>query len=203
MNVSVVDYDAGNLRSVETALRFIGTPFSVTADPDTVASADAVIVPGVGEARAAMETVRRRGLDQALVSFFATGKPMLGICIGAQLVLERSEENDTECLGLVPGWVRRFESRDLKVPHMGWNTVRYDRASPGAFLFKGIPQDTSFYFVHSYYPEPEHREAVIARSRYGVDFAAAICRDNLVATQFHPEKSGEWGLTLLDNFVEA
>lgn len=205
MKLIVIDYDAGNLRSVETALRHLGYPYTVTADPDEVTRADKILVPGVGEARAAMAVLREHGLDVALRSFHRSGKPMLGICIGSQIILDRSEENNTPCLGLMSGTARKFpERKGLKVPHMGWNTVTWEGATAGIaeWLFKGIPRESSFYFVHSYYPEPERRKDIVARCEYGVDFAAVLGSENLIATQFHPEKSGEVGLRLLKNFLE-
>ena len=203
MNLVVIDYDAGNLRSVETALKYLDVSYAVSSDPEAVANADKILVPGVGEAKAAMETLRARGLDSAVRDFSRTGKPMMGICIGAQIVLQESEERATQCLGLIPGVARKFpDAPGLKVPHMGWNTVTFDPASAGAWLFDGIPQESSFYFVHSYYPDATHPEHVLARCAYGVDFAAALQRDNIVATQFHPEKSGELGLRVLRNFLK-
>lgn len=195
--ICVVDYDAGNLTSVETALRYLGAEFTVTADPDRVGSADRVIFPGVGEARHAMGVLKERHLDAALTQFAGTGKPLLGICLGCQILLEHSEERDTDLLGLIPGNVRLFPGEEgLKVPQIGWNTVRHDNST----LFRGIPQESSFYFVHSYFVEtgPD----VVATAEYGVPFAAAVRRENVWATQFHPEKSGPKGLTVLRNFLE-
>lgn len=197
--VGVVDYDAGNLKSVETALEYLGADYEISKDPETLARTDKLIFPGVGEAGAAMDRLRHYGLDDFLREFFRMGKYILGICLGAQIVLSKSEETDTGCLDLIPGTALKFSGEGgLKVPHMGWNTVHVTGES---LLFKGIPEDSSFYFVHSYYPSPDDPERVIARTDYGLQFCSAICRDNLYAVQFHPEKSGRWGLQLLHNYI--
>lgn len=196
----VVDYDAGNLRSVETALEHIGVEFEISADPSRLAGADRIVFPGVGDGAHAMRVLGERGLDAAMKERYAAGTPILGICVGCQIVLDRTEEGDAACLGLVPGVARRFPPESGKVPHMGWNSVHHRE---GHWLFSGIPQDASFYFVHSYYPAPQAERDVIARSEYGFPFAAAVERGPLVATQFHPEKSGPVGLQLLRNFLEA
>lgn len=197
--IGVVDYEAGNLRSVETALRRLGASFRIVDSGEELSELDHLIIPGVGDANYCMGVLRSRGLEEGIGEFFRSGKPMLGICLGSQVVLESSEEREATCLGLIPGQAVRFP-RDLgeKVPHMGWNEV-----TPTAkhWLFAGIPEGTAFYFVHSYYPRPESEEAVIATSEYGISFPAAIERENLVATQFHPEKSGEFGLRMLSNFL--
>jgi len=199
MEVAIVNYEAGNLRSVETALRRLGYEYRIATRPEEVLRADKVLFPGVGDARAVMEVLERSGVAAALRERHAAGGPILGICVGAQVVLERSEENSASCLGLVPGTARRLPGGEgLKVPHMGWNQVRY---LGDHWLFAGIPQDTSFYFVHSYYPDPADRSTVLAETEYGVRFASGLECDNLTAVQFHPEKSGEFGLRLLSNFL--
>lgn len=198
--IGVVDYEAGNLRSVETALARLGASFRIVDSPDALINLDRLIIPGVGDAAYCMDVMRRRGLEEGIRSFFGTGKPVLGICLGSQIVLESSEEREASCLGLLPGRAVRFPG-DLgeKVPHMGWNEVV---PSGEHWLFEGIPEGTAFYFVHSYYPQPEAEEAVVATTSYGLTFPSAIERDNLVATQFHPEKSGELGLRMLSNFLK-
>jgi glutamine amidotransferase len=199
MNVIVIDYGAGNLRSVETALRHLDADFRVTARPEDVAGADKVIFPGVGEAAAAMAALTASGLGEALKTFYKTGKPILGICLGSHIVLERSEESDTVCLGIVPGAARRLPDREgFKVPHMGWNQARPLQTHP---LFRGIPDKASFYFVHSYCPEPAVPEMRLAETEYVVNFTSAMVKDNLCAVQFHPEKSGRHGLMMLNNFL--
>lgn len=202
--IAVVDYEAGNLTSVKTALRYLGAEFCVTSDPETIVRSDKVIFPGVGEARHAMGVLTAGGLDEALITFASTGKPLFGICLGCQILQDYSEERDTRLLGLIPGDVRLFPSdKDVKVPQIGWNTVLHDSSD----LFEGIPQDSSFYFVHSYYLSIKLSDGsdspwIAGRSEYGIPFAAAIHRDNVWATQFHPEKSGPKGLKLLQNFIE-
>ncbi|MFP4565785.1 MAG: imidazole glycerol phosphate synthase subunit HisH [Spirochaetaceae bacterium] len=199
MKIGVVDYEAGNLKSVETALLSIGAEFTVSDKPEPLLATDRLVFPGVGDAKAAMDVLRRSGLADAVTRFFETGKLILGICVGSQIVLDASEENDATCLGLVPGIARRFPvDLGLKVPHMGWNQVRNTEGHP---LFEGIAPGTSFYFVHSYYPDPDRGEYRLGTTDYGITFAAGVQRENLMAVQFHPEKSGEAGLRLLDNFL--
>lgn len=198
--IGVIDYGAGNLRSVETALRHLGAEFFVTPVPENLDRAGRLIFPGVGEAASAMKVLKSTGLGDAISRFFESGKPLLGICLGCQIVLEKSEERNTTCLGLVPGEVKKFPGgMGLKIPHMGWNTVTPTDDHP---LWKGIHRGSSFYFVHSYYPENVGGDFVMAETEYGLSFSSAIRRDNLVATQFHPEKSGEVGLKLLSNFLD-
>ena len=195
----VVDYDAGNLRSVQTALDHLGFRFRISGRPDEVAGADRLIVPGVGEARAAMERLSASGLDEAIRRAWKRGSPLLGICLGCQIIFDRSEERAARCLGFLPGTVERFRPQGgRKVPHMGWNRVRQKHPHP---LFDGIAEGEYFYFVNSYYPVPKEAEVVIGECEYGARFAAAVARENLAACQFHPEKSGDSGLRLLDNFL--
>lgn len=162
MRVAVIDYQAGNLRSVETALRHLGADFRVTARPEEALRAERLVVPGVGEARAAMEVLDPAGLGEAVREFVRSGRPTLGICLGAQVIFERSEERNTPCLGIFPGEVRRFppslRQAGLKVPHMGWNRVFARAAHP---LLAGVPQGSYFYFVHSFYPQPADRKSVV------------------------------------------
>lgn len=198
--IAVVDYEAGNLRSVETALRYLGASFEITAEPDRVRRADRVIVPGVGDAAAAMGRLNDLGMSEALREFARSGRPLLGICLGSQIVLERSEENGAECLGIIPGGAVAFDGRPgRKVPHMGWNTLQPTRDHP---LFAGIAPETSFYFVHSYFPRPQNEGDCLAVTEYEETFCSVVGHGQVVATQFHPEKSGEPGLRMLQNFVE-
>ncbi|HVO38577.1 MAG TPA: imidazole glycerol phosphate synthase subunit HisH [Spirochaetia bacterium] len=197
--IAVIDYGAGNLASVQNVLRHLGAEFFVTSRPEEVASAGSLIFPGDGEAAASMSELRRTGMDEALRSFHASGRKMLGICIGCQVIFTHSDERDTPCLGLIPGEVRRFVTAPgMKVPHMGWNTVRFSVDHP---VFSGLPQDSSFYFIHSYYPVPSRGAHVAGTTEYGLEFASAVAADNLVAVQFHPEKSGRVGLRLLSNYI--
>ncbi len=196
--IGIVDYDAGNLKSVETAMRHLGADFFVSQDPGRLMTADRMIFPGVGEAKSSMEVLKRTGLDEAVKSFAASGKPLLGICLGCQIFFDYSEERDTQCLRIIPGTVKEFSAgMGLKVPHMGWNQVAHGGRHA---VFAGIKENSSFYFVHSFYPSAEKRYE-IGSTEYGIEFTSAAARDNVVATQFHPEKSGETGLKLLQNFI--
>ena len=198
--VVIVDYDAGNLKSVERACREVGLAAEISSDPERIRAAERIIFPGVGAAGSAMRSLAASGVDAALVSAFETGTPILGICLGLQISLEYSEENDTDTLGLLAGEVRRFrlDDPDLKVPHMGWNAVRVVRPHP---VLDGIQPGDEFYFVHAYRPVPVNSADVIAESVYEGPFCSALGRANYVATQFHPEKSGRVGLRLLERFV--
>ena len=197
--VVIIDYDAGNLRSVQRACSEVGIEAEISADPDRVRAAERVIFPGVGAAGSAMRSLVKNGLDVALGEVVAAGKPVLGICLGLQISFDRSEENAQQTLGLLPGRVRRFEfqRRDLKIPHMGWNEVRVLRPHP---LLAGIETGDEFYFVHAYYPSPATADSVYAVTDYEHDFASAVGQDNYFATQFHPEKSGRVGLRMLEHF---
>ncbi len=200
--IAIVDYRAGNLASVARALDFLGYRHTVTDRADVLAKAERIILPGVGAAGAAMENLRQLGLDRALRrEIIESGKPFLGICIGIQILLEASEEDNATCLGIIQGKAVRFPTtingRKLKVPQIGWNRVRLIREHP---LFKGIGDGNYFYFVNSYYPKPHDPQLVLATAEYGVEFCAALAWQNVMATQFHVEKSGEAGLEVLNNF---
>ncbi len=200
--VVVADLGSGNLRSVEKALTTVGAEAVVSADPDVVARASKLVVPGQGAFGACAAALDGAGgaLRQALGDFIASGRPFFGICIGMQLLFERSEENpEARGLGVLPGRVRRFAERPgLKIPHMGWNQTRRGPAA-GA----GIADGAFFYFVHSYYPDPAQADDVALTSDHGVQFCAAVRRDNVFGTQFHPEKSQAAGLALLRGFASA
>jgi imidazole glycerol-phosphate synthase subunit HisH len=196
--IVVVDYGAGNLRSVEKALRSLGHAVLVTEDPAVVRRAEAVVLPGVGAAADTMRGLSRLGLDAAVCEYVRAGRPFLGVCMGLQGLLTGSEEGGWQpCLDLVPGRVRRLPD-GLKVPHMGWNTVRQERAHP---IFDGIPDEAYFYFVHSYYVVPDDPAVIAGTTEYGVRFPCVLIQDQTIGTQFHPEKSGDLGLRLYDNFV--
>jgi len=196
--IGVVDYDAGNLKSVETALRHIGAHFFISSKPEELEKADKILFPGVGHAVSAMNNLRSRGLDSLIQSKAIQGFPVFGICIGSQIILDSSEEGPAETLGIIEGKARLFIKKgDMKIPHMGWNTVSIIK---NHYLFNGIADNSSFYFVHSYYPDPASIDYVMAETVYGETFASALCKDNVIATQFHPEKSGEPGLQILRNF---
>ena len=198
--IVIVDYDAGNVRSVQRACLEVGGDAIISNDPADVQGAERVIFPGVGAAGAAMRNLKARGLDTALLEAVRRGKPVLGICLGLQIALTRSEENDQETLGLVPGRVKRFAFDDpaLKVPHMGWNAVAVQRRHP---LLDGIEPGTEFYFVHAYYPVPAQDEMVCAVADYEGEFCCALAHGSYFGTQFHPEKSGRVGLGLLERFA--
>jgi glutamine amidotransferase len=206
-DVAVVDYGMGNLRSVAKAIEHVAPQLkvAVTSDAALVTRAARVVFPGQGAMPDCMREMDARGLRGAVLEA-ARGKPFLGICIGLQMLFERSDEGGTAGLGLLPGRVRRFPAdrmRDgqgarLKVPHMGWNEVRQTATHP---LWEGIPQGSRFYFVHSYFPEPGGREITAGETVYGVPFTCAVARGNVFAVQFHPEKSQAAGLRLLANFV--
>tara|TARA_B100000029_G_scaffold358083_1_gene350856 strand:- start:478 stop:1095 length:618 start_codon:yes stop_codon:yes gene_type:complete len=198
--VVIVDYDAGNLRSVQRACHQVGIDAVISADADTLRAAERVIFPGVGAAGSAMASLQANGLDQALKEVIDAGRPVFGICLGLQISLAHSEENDQQTLGVIRGEVVRFRpcAKDLKVPHMGWNEVRVVRPH---HMLAGIEPGDEFYFVHAYYPCPSSESDVLAVTDYEVEFASAIGRGNYFATQFHPEKSGRVGLRMLSQFA--
>ncbi len=200
--IAIVDYKAGNLTSVQRALDHLGLESCVTPDPAVVARAERIIFPGVGHAGTAMAVLKERGLDVALRQAFAAGTPILGTCVGAQIILGHSEEGDTQCLGLIAGDCERFRPTDsaLKVPHMGWNSVTLASGRDHPVL-RGVPDGAEFYFVHSYYLRPADPADIYATSSHGVTFPAIIGHGNLIATQFHSEKSGPVGLAILRSFA--
>ncbi len=196
----IVDYKAGNLKSVERACREVGEEAEISGDPEKIRQASRLIFPGVGAAGAAMASLQETGIDEAIREFFNLGRPVLGICLGLQISLNYSEENETKTLDLISGEVKKFRLKEtgLKIPHMGWNTVNVIQQHP--VLDRIEPRD-EFYFVHSYYAVPAKKESVYALTDYEDQFASVISKDNLIATQFHPEKSGRVGLRLLSNFL--
>ena len=198
--IALVDYDAGNVKSVEKAIEKLGGEFILTSDPETVKNADAVILPGVGNFGDCMDKLISRGLDKAIRSFASSGKPFLGICVGLQLLFDESEESPgIPGLGILKGKIRRFPvSDELKVPQIGWNNI----ISCKGRLFDGINEGTYFYFVHSYYLEAADSSIVSSRAEYGVTFDSSVESGNVFATQFHPEKSSDAGLKVLKNFLD-
>jgi glutamine amidotransferase len=199
--IAIVDYGAGNLTSVMLAFETLGISAHITGNAAEIGRAERILFPGVGAAGASMRNIQSLGIDDAIRQVVADGKPFLGICIGAQVSLDTSEEDGgTTCIGLVPGTVKRFRpSNPLdKVPQMGWNAVKQTASHP---IFDGIQDESEFYFVHSYYPAPANSSTILGETSYAdVQFTSVYGRDNLVATQFHPEKSGKVGLQLLKNF---
>ncbi|MDY6881780.1 MAG: imidazole glycerol phosphate synthase subunit HisH [Desulfatiglans sp.] len=202
--IAIIDYKAGNLKSVERALKSLGFSCRITHDKKEIMKAERIVFPGVGAAGSAIADLKELRLDKVLKETFAGGMPVLGICMGAQIILRWSEENQTQCLGLIRGEAKRFPSpllsdkgERLKIPHMGWNSVRLTRSHP---VCKDIRPEDEFYFVHSYYPFPSSSENVLGTTEYGLNFPSIIGSKNLIATQFHPEKSGPPGLRILENF---
>ena len=201
--IAIVDYKAGNLTSVRLALEHLGVACEITRSPEVILGAERVIFPGVGAAKSAMTNLCDLGLAEPLKQVVDKGTPLLGICLGTQIIFDRSEEDGgTSCIGIIPGSVDRFRTADplCKIPQIGWNTVQFRRSHP---LFDGIENESEFYFVHSYYPAPSDKYYVVGETQYaGTTFASAVGKKNLFATQFHPERSGRIGLQLLKNFSQ-
>ena len=199
--IALLDYGAGNVRSVQKALTAAGGDVQLVSNPETVGQADAVVLPGVGAFDDCINAMQRQELFEAARAFVSTGKPFLGICIGYQALFEKSEEFNSCAagLGIFEGSVVRFPDAEVKVPQIGWNEVQFTK--PDCPILQDIESGSHFYFVHSYYPQPKDESIVATRTEYGVDFASAAWRDNVFATQFHPEKSQKVGLQLLTNFV--
>lgn len=209
-SVAVIDYGMGNLHSVAKALEKVGegVTIHVTSDAQTILSADRVVLPGVGAMRDCMGEIIRLGLDKVIREFVESGKPLLGVCVGMQALLESSAENNgVTCLGILPGKVEYFgddlsemkTGDKLKIPHMGWNQVHQEIKHP---MWEGIAQDARFYFVHSFYAQPGNPDLIAASTNYGFPFTSAVTKDNVFAVQFHPEKSQHSGLALYANFLK-
>lgn len=197
--IAIIDYGAGNIRSIEKALEHVGAKVRVTDDPEIVAEARAVVLPGVGSGGAAMARMVARGLDDAIREVTQQGKPFLGICLGMQLLAQHHTEGEVAGLGLFPGTVQRIP-QGPKIPHMGWNQAR--PLHTGLPIFAGIAPEAYFYFAHSYYVEPQNQQGVAAVTDYGAPYCSVIVTEQVWGTQFHPEKSGEVGLQLLKNFLK-
>ena len=197
--VTIIDYGAGNLRSVVNAVTRLGYQLKITREAGDIEAAEVIILPGVGAAGDTMANLNQRQLTGPIIRYIRDGRPFLGICIGLQVLFTGTEEGGWhDCLNIIPGRVRRLPDGQ-KIPHMGWNQVKQATAHP---IFDGIPDETNFYFVHSYYAEPDDESSVIGRTDYGIPFCSAIAQGRLVATQFHPERSGEYGLRIYDNFLK-
>lgn len=212
--IGIVDYNAGNIKSVEHSLDFLGASYVRSKNPQELKGASKIIFPGDGDAAYAMEQLRELELDVFLREAANDGIPILGICIGAQIIFDFSEEGNTNCLGLIPGAIRHFsnlwheqiandackKNSALKIPHMGWNNVRYENGA--CAILDGIPENSDFYFVHSYVIQPKEKSVVKGFAEYGAKVPAVIQSENIFACQFHPEKSGEAGLKILRNFLD-
>ena len=197
--IAIIDYGAGNIRSIEKALEYVGASVQITNEPDTVNKAQAIVLPGVGSGGAAMSRMTERGLDDAIREATQQGKPFLGICLGMQLLADHHAEGEVDGLSLFPGEVRRIP-HGPKIPHMGWNQVKPQHTALD--IFDNIPQDAYFYFAHSYYVEPQDSQGGAAVTDYGSPFCSVIVTERVWGTQFHPEKSGSAGLQLLQNFLK-
>lgn len=198
--IAIIDYGAGNLSSVINAITELGYPAQISSEPEDIIRAEAVFLPGVGAAGDTMSSLRNLGLVDPILRLVSGNRPLFGICIGLQILFTGTEEGGWyDCLNIIPGRVRKLPPGQ-KVPHMGWNQVKQKIAHP---VFASIPDGTNFYFVHSYYGEPEDSSLIAAETDYGISFCSAIARGNLIATQFHPEKSGDAGLRLFDNFIRS
>lgn len=199
--IAIIDYGAGNLHSVKNALDFLGAESCVTGNAEEILNADKVILPGVGAFGDAMECLRKSGLEDAVKEAAGSGKPFLGICLGLHLLFEESEESpNVRGLGIFKGRIVKIpESSMLKIPHMGWNSITVVKDSK---ILKNIGESPYVYFVHSYYVKPKCADIVSAYTEYGQNLAVAVERDNIFATQFHPEKSGDMGMTILKNFIK-
>jgi len=198
--IAVIDYGMGNLKSVSKALEAVGAAVNVTSRPEEIETASAIVLPGVGAFSRAMKNLEKLGVLPAILKGIGEGKPYLGICLGLQLLFTESEEHGIhKGLDVIKGKVKRF-GPGLKIPHMGWNTVRIKDKGLGIKLFNSIPEDAYFYFVHTYYGEPEDKSVIAATTEYGREFASAVNKDNVWGVQFHPEKSSNMGLKILENF---
>lgn len=205
--IGIVDYNAGNITSVQRALNSLGIKNILSKNPEELKNCEKLIFPGVGDAAYAMQQLKETGFDNFLKEWNKAGKPVLGICLGSQIIFDLSEEGDTNCLGLVKGKIRYFyniepslKDKGLKVPHMGWNNLTRYGDCP---ILKDVPENADFYFVHSYVICPEDKSVVKATADYGIPVPAVIQQGNLFACQFHPEKSGAPGLKILENFCNA
>lgn len=200
--IAIIDYGAGNIQSVYKALKFIGTDCKVTSDKDEILKADGAILPGVGSFGDAMDTMTKRGIKDTIIEYTKSGKPFLGICLGLQLLFPESEETPgVKGLDIFKGTITKIpnQNRTLKIPHMGWNNISIKQKNG---IFKDIEGEPYVYFVHSFYLKAQDKDIVAATTQYGVEIDAAVQKGNIIATQFHPEKSGEVGLKMLKNFVE-
>ncbi|MDD5686955.1 MAG: imidazole glycerol phosphate synthase subunit HisH [Elusimicrobia bacterium] len=200
--IAIVDYGMGNLRSVQKAFEFINRKAVITADKNKILKSSLVVLPGVGSFSAAITNLKKLKLIETIYKVINNNKPFLGLCLGLQILFERSEEGNCKGLGIFKGEVKKFSFKSgLKIPHMGWNNIKHKKQEAGSKIFKGIEDNSYFYFVHSYYVKPKEEKIVATTTNYGVNFASSIFYKNIFATQFHPEKSQKKGLLLLKNYV--
>ena len=197
--IAIIDYGAGNIRSVSNAITHLGYQAEISNRAEVIERAQAVVFPGVGAAGDTMANLKKLGLDKVIKQLVTEKRPLLGICIGLQVFYSGTEEGGWyECLDIIPGKVKKLPA-GLKVPHMGWNQVKQKQNHP---IFSGIPDNANFYFVHSYYGTPQDKSLILAETEYGITFCSGIAKDNLVGVQFHPERSGDMGLQLYENFFK-
>ena len=203
--ITIVDYGMGNLRSVQKAFELYYSKVRISSSFEDILTSDKIVLPGVGAFGVAMQELKKRGLTDAILDSIKKNKPFLGICLGLQLLFSESEEGGkTAGLGVLKGTVKRFQDRqDLKIPHMGWNTIKSKIKNKKSKILDGVKDESYMYFVHSYYVEPEDRSVVLCETEYGDVFTSGICRDNICAFQFHPEKSQSVGLRIIRNFVKC
>ena len=197
MKIHIIDYDAGNIESIRNALKKIGCEPVTTNNPKDLFKAKAIIFPGQGSFPAAMKKLNKNGIDKTLIELINNEMPFIGICLGLQLMFTKSEEGECNGLNLFKGTVPKIPD-SVKVPHIGWNNVSFNKSHP---IFNGIPDNSYFYFIHSYYVNPDNRDNIIAQTSYGVEFCSAFAYENYVGLQFHPERSGDYGLQIYQNFI--
>ena len=197
MKIHIIDYDAGNIESIRNALKKIGCEPITTNNPKDLFKAKAIIFPGQGSFPAAMKKLNKNGIDKTLIELINNKMPFIGICLGLQLMFTKSEEGQCNGLNLFKGTVPKIPD-SVKVPHIGWNNVSFNKSHP---IFNGIPDNSYFYFIHSYYVNPDNRDNIIAQTSYGVEFCSAFAYENYVGLQFHPERSGDYGLQMYQNFI--
>ena len=197
MKIHIIDYDAGNIESIRNALKKIGCEPITTNNPKDLFKAKAIIFPGQGSFPAAMKKLNKNGIDKTLIELINNKMPFIGICLGLQLMFTKSEEGECNGLNLFKGTVPKIPD-SVKVPHIGWNNVSFNKSHP---IFNGIPDNSYFYFIHSYYVNPDNRDNIIAQTSYGVEFCSAFAYENYVGLQFHPERSGDYGLQMYQNFI--
>jgi len=200
--IVIIDYGLGNLGSVKNTLNKLGVDSMISKSIDDIEKADALILPGVGSAKQGMKNLEERGLDKILINEIKKGKPFLGICLGMQLLFSESEEGNVKCLNVIDGKVKNFNS-ELKVPQIGWNQIKYQRSNiKDQRLFKDIPNNSSFYFVNSYYCLPSDKSISVGETEYGINYCSVLIKNNITATQFHPEKSGQVGQQFIKNWIK-